>query len=308
VAPSFRDIGAATMGMIAKLYSSKVNVKYFAATCLNSIVNRRWEGELRHGDEVVIANDPDVTISDGSKGGQVTFEQPQSTAVTLKINKVKQWGFKTEKLDDVQSHIANISGRWSDVAAKQLKIAIETDVFANVYADVDSSNTGASAGKISANIGLGAGTGSAGQAVTKTTVIEKIVDCGQVLTEQNVPETGRWMVIPPWMRSLLLTSDLKDASMTGDTVSPARNGRIGIVDTFELFVSNNLYSLTDGTRTCSYVLFGTNDAITFAGQVDDTDSADDPYSWFTLHKGRFVYGYKVVKPEALGVLICYKSA
>jgi hypothetical protein len=49
--------------------------------------------------------------------------------------------------------------------------------------------------------------------------------------EQNWPETGRWLVIPPWMRWLLVNSDLKNASLMGDEKSVMRNGRIGMIGT-----------------------------------------------------------------------------
>ena len=71
------------------------------------------------------------------------------------------------------------------------------------------------------------------------------LDMGQCLDGQNVPEDGRWAVIPAWMASLIKRSDLKQAYLTGDSVSPLRNGKLGMVDRFTLYVSNNLSSVTD---------------------------------------------------------------
>jgi hypothetical protein len=52
---------------------------------------------------------------------------------------------------------------------------------------------------------------------------------GQVLDEQNVPETGRFLLLPFWATNLLKQSDLKAVYLTGDGTTPLRNGRVGTV-------------------------------------------------------------------------------
>ena len=61
-------------------------------------------------------------------------------------------------------------------------------------------------------------------------------------------ETGRWMVIPSWI-PVLKNSELRQAYLTGDNESTLRNGKIGMVDRFTLYVSNNLTGITDGSDT-----------------------------------------------------------
>ena len=63
---------------------------------------------------------------------------------------------------------------------------------------------------------------------------------GIVLDEANCPETGRKLVVPAWFAGQVKKSELKDASLSGDSVSIARNGRLGIIDRFEVYVSNLL--------------------------------------------------------------------
>jgi hypothetical protein len=126
------------------------------------------------------------------------------------------------------------------------------------------------------------------------------VDCGTVLDEQNVPQTGRFVVIPAFAAGLIKKSDLKDASMTGDSTSVMRNGRLGIIDRFETFLSNNVkYTAADTAYSC---IFGHKAGLTFASQIVKTEKLRSEHAFEDIVRGLNVFGYKVVKPEALGVL------
>jgi hypothetical protein len=139
-----------------------------------------------------------------------------------------------------------------------------------------------------------------------------ILDMGLCLDEQNVPETGRWVVIPAWMSSLIKRSDLKQAYLTGDSVTPLRNGKLGMIDRFMVYVSNNLATSADlgadaasgGTAanadsTAWNIMAGTRDAISFASQITNVESLRAQSTFGNIMRGLNVYGYKVTKPEAL---------
>ena len=235
-------------------------------------------------------------------GQKLDYERPASPSLTMTIDKGKYWAIELDDVMKVQSDI-QLMNKWSDDAAMQLKISIETAFFEAIYTGVHASNTGATAGVKSSAFNLGAA-GAAVQ-ITKVNVLDYIVDCGSVLDEQNVPETGRWMVIPVWMANLIKKSDLKDASMTGDAKSPIRNGLLGMIDRFTLYNSNLLYHATD-THDCYNVLFGTKDAVTFATQLTETENIRSQDTFADRVRGLSVYGYKTIKSEAFGRLYCYK--
>ena len=294
------------MRYVPAIWSGKLLVKYYARSVVAAISNTDYEGEIKEqGDTVYIRTTPDMTVRDHQKGQALVHETPVSTPVTLLVDQGKYWAFATSKIDDKQTDIKKYVENWTTDASKQLKIAIDTAVLANVYSDAHASNQGATAGAISANIDLGV-TGSP-VGLTKANVLDYIVSCGQVLDEQNVPEEGRWMVIPAWMASLIKLSDLKDASLAGDQTSILRNGRLGVIDTFTLYKSNLLATTTDGANTCTNMIFGINDAITFATQLTENESLKNPFGFGTLFRGLQVYGYKVVKAEAMGWLYAYKG-
>ena len=279
-------------------------VKFYKSTVFGAISNTNYEGEIsKYGDKVIIRQTPDMTISDYRKNMKLNYEQPVISTVELMIDRGKYFAFAVDNVDKRQADI-NFIEDWSDDAAEQMKIAIDSDVLNNIYSDVHASNKGITAGAESSGYNIGA-SGSA-VPVTKANVLDYIVDCGSILSEQNVPETGRWMVIPTWMANYIKKSDLKDASMTGDTVSPLRNGRLGVIDQFEIFITNNYTSVSD-TQTCYHVLFGTKHATTFAAQMTDMETLPNPDTFGQLIRGLNVYGYEVIKPQAMGDLDCYKG-
>jgi hypothetical protein len=181
-------------------------------------------------------------------------ERPSSDPITLNIDKGKYFDFVVDDVDKVQADVKLMS-MFSDDASEQMKIAIDTQVLGSVYADPVAANRGNTAGAISGNLTLGV-TGTPVD-MSKVNVLDRIIDCGQVLDEQNVPETGRWLVIPPWMAAQIKKSDLKDASLTGDGQTIARNGRLGMIDRFTLYVSNNLASASETPGRSFYMPFGT---------------------------------------------------
>ena len=130
-------------------------------------------------------------------------------------------------------------------------------------------------------------------------ILETIVNCETVLDEQDAPEEGRWLVIPPWFKGMIMNSDLKDASLTGDGKSILRNGRIGRIGNFTLYVSNLLTSATDGANTVWHIMAGQRHALSFAAQMTKMESLRAESTFGTLVRGLNVYGYKVLKPEAL---------
>jgi hypothetical protein len=191
---------------------------------------------------------------------------------------------------------------WSNDAGFQMKIAVDRDVLTGMVGQANSYNKGNSAGRISADIALGA-SGTPLQ-LTKENIIDTIVDCKTVLEEQNIPTEDLWMVLPAWAIGRIKKSDLKDASLTGDGKSILRNGRIGSIDSFTIYSSNLLYQTTD-TVSVWYAFFGHRSALSFAAQLVKMESLRAESTFGDLIRGLNVYGYKVLKTAAMGELyIC----
>lgn len=304
------DSYSGASGFIPEIWSGKLQVKFYKSTVLGEITNNDWEGEIKgQGDKVNIRTIPTITISNYQKGMNLTNQVPTSTPLELNIDKGKYFAVVLDDVDEVQADV-KLMDMFTDDASQQMKIAIDADVLGGVYADAATGNKGANAGALSGGINLGA-TGAPRQ-ITSSTVLDMILDMGQCLDEQNVPEDGRWLVVPAWVASLIKRSELRQAYLTGDSVTPLRNGKLGMIDRFTLYVSNNLSTVTDlgadaaagGTAanadsTAWNIMAGTRDAISFASQMTNVETIRSQSTFGNIVRGLNVYGYKVTKPEAL---------
>jgi len=288
---------AYTGNFIPEIWSGKLIENFYDATVLAAISNTDYEGEIRNmGDTVNIRTTPEITIQTYVKGQTLSVENPDKAKLQLVIDKGEYFACVEDDVDQVQTDM-NLMDMWSKDASERMKIKIDQRVLADVLTGVSASNKGQTAGAISGDIDLGV----AGQpeALTSSNVIGKIVDMGTVLDEANCPESGRFMVIPAKMAGLIKQSDLKDASITGDGNTPLRNGRLGTIDRFTIYVSHNLVKSSDEFS----VLGGHSMGFTFASQMTNMETIRSETTFGNIIRGLQVYGYQVVKPEALATMI-----
>jgi len=278
---------------IPEIWSGKMIENFYDATVLAAIANTDYEGEIKSfGDTVNIRTTPEITIRTYTKGETLTVENPDKPKLQLLIDKGDYFACIEDDVDKIQSDI-DLMDKWSKDASERMKIKIDQRVLANIVTEVSSFNEGLTAGRISGNIDLGvAGTP---EALTSANVLQYIVDMGTVLDEANCPESDRWMVIPAKMAGLIKKSDLKDASLAGDNTSILRNGRLGMIDRFMLYMSHNLPN-SGGEFD---IIAGHKMGFTFASQMTEMETLRSTTTFGDIVRGLQVYGYKTVKSEAL---------
>ena len=290
---------------IPEVWSGKLVEKFYDATVLAAIANTDYEGEVRNqGDLVKIRTKPTLAINDYTAGQTLTYERPNSNIIDLLIDKGKYFNAIVDDVQEIQADMDMLT-MWADDASEQMKITIDTDILDDVTgfgasADIHADNQGASAGRISQNIDLGIpatplslvarapGTG-------ELEIMDLIVDMGTVLDEQNIPETGRWIILPAWACGLLKRSELRDASLTGDGVSVARNGRLGMIDRFTIYLSNLLPLNTGATALYA----GHAHGLTFASQLTKMETLRAETTFGTIMRGLQIFGFKVIDGTAL---------
>lgn len=274
---------------IPEIWSGKLQVKFYKSTVLAEITNNDWEGEIKgSGDKVYIRSIPSITIRDYQKGQTLTNEVPASTPIELTIDSGKYFSVVVDDVDEVQADL-KLMDIFTNDASEQMKIAIDSDVLAGIADAASADNKGASAGVASGNLDMG--TSGTPRALSKSNILDFILDAGQVLDEQNVPESGRFMVVPAWFAAMVKGSELRQAYLTGDDTSVLRNGMIGQIDRFTMYVSNNL--------AAGQVLAGTKDAVSFASQITNVETLRSVSTFGNIVRGLNVYGYATTKPEAL---------
>jgi len=292
-----------TGNFIPEIWSGKLIENFYDATVLAAVSNTDYEGEIRSmGDTVNIRTQPNITIRDYVKGQNLVVENPDKPKLQLVIDKGEYFSVVEDDVDKVQTDV-NLMDMWSKDASEQMKIKIDQRVLTDMLPDIGTLNRGATAGAQSGAFDLG--TAGAPLTITKdgasstVSIVDLIVDMGTVLDEANCPESDRFLVIPARAAGLIKKSELKDASLTGDSTTPLRNGRLGMIDRFTLYVSHNL-NVTAGNTS---VIAGHKMGFTFATQMTEMETLRAQSTFGNIVRGLQVYGYQVVKPEALSTAV-----
>ena len=299
---------------IPTLWSGMFNVAFYAASTFNAVTNNKWQGEISSmGDKVIIQNPPTMYIRDYVVGTPLTYDVPVSDTLELVVDK----GFTNSfQINDVLEHQSkpNLMKTFSDEAAQQMRIAVDSWGWYKSFNQAHPGNVGVNAGVKSG--GYNMGSDAAPVALDANNVLRKILEMAAVLDEQHVPDSGRWLAIDPYTRTLLMQSNLAQAQYTGDATSIVRNGKIGTIDRFDLYLTTQLPrvvadddpwisgngemdSVTGNGPKRRCLLAGHDSAITFASHVTKTEQVRNPFDFGDFVRSLQVAGTKVVKPEAL---------
>lgn len=313
----FNTSPAYSGSFIPTLWSGKLLAKFYANTMLAEVCNTDYEGELKNqGDSIRVRIAPDITIRDYEIGSNLSYEVPTPIYSDMQVDKGKYFGVQVSDVLAYQADL-DLMNTFTEDAAKQLKIKIEDEVFFNSFVTEGpaAANEGATAGAISAAYNLGTDL----VPVHTDDVLNCILRMSTCLDEQNVPEDGRFLIMTPYDRQLLMQSSLAQAYFTGDQSSVVRTGKIGQIDRFTVYVSNLLprgaagkalvSGLTDTSTGATLtnalqrrtMIAGTKQAVSFAMTVNKTEPLRNQADFGDIVRGLAVYGRKVMKPEALVV-------
>lgn len=285
---------------IPEIYSGKLVEKFYKSTVFGEIASTDYEGEISaYGAQVKIRTVPDITVSDYVIGQGLSAQYPSSPSVTLVINRAKSFAVALSTVDARESDI-DMADVFANDGSIQLRIVADADVLTTIPAQVSVDNQGTTAGVDSNSINLGDSTTPF--VITPVNIVNFIVDCGTVLDEQNVPDDGRWMVLPPWACGTIKKSDLRIASLSGDGVSIARNGKVGMVDRFTLYQSRQLLSQTS-PGPANYVMFGHSAGLTFAAQILENEMITNPNDFGYIIRGLMVYGFQTINSNYVGTAV-----
>ena len=255
------------------------------------LTNRDYAGEITAKGNVLKINEiGDITVSDYTEDVDMTIAQLTGAQKELVIDQAKSFSFG---VDDVLVHQAsgNLMSAAMAKAGHAIAKVVDTHIAAN-YSD---------AGVVTSGIGT-SGTDLdvyATHLTAASNIIGLFTNMNRYAGEANMPDQ-RWFWIPPWLHSYMIYAGIIDNTAKGSSkLSPPGygNGFRGSYMGFDLYVSNNVNN--DGTTwNC---MFGSMDAIAFAGQIIKMETGRREKQFGDLVKGLYVYGSKVVRPDHLGV-------
>ena len=276
------------LSFIAEVWSAKTLISLQKALVFGQpgVVNRDYEGDIQmQGDTVRIKSLSSPTIASYSKNSTVIAPETLTDAQrALYIDQAKYFAFEVDDIDAAQG-----TGGDLDVALQSAAYGLRDA--ADQY--VAALYTGAaSANQI--------GTVSVTTAALAYTQLRKL---SVKLDEANVPQEGRWCVVPPWYYGLLLESDLflrADASSTPGL----RNGVVGAVLGMDVLKSNNAPFVTGDDYA---VIAGHPMAISYAEQIVKVETYRPENAFSDAVKGLHVYGAKLVRPDAIATVVASQT-
>lgn len=282
---------------IPELWSARLLYALEKAHVATNLVNRNYEGEIRnYGDTVHINTIGAITVKNYTKNTDIDAPETLSTTdQTLEIDQQKYFNFQVDDVDRVQA-----AGELVDVAMGRAAYAL---------ADVsDAYLLGVIAAGAAANNTIGSA--AAPVALTSANVYENIVKLKTKLDKANVPNTGRTIVVPPDVHSLLLLDDRFAKSTATAGQEALINGLVGRIAGFDVYMSNNVKTGT-GTDTGKTPYFEITaqiaDATTYAEQILKTEAYRMESRFADAVKGLHVYGAKVTDGTKIAKILASVS-
>lgn len=272
---------------IPTIWSTLLNKELEKQLVYGSCTNSNYEGEIKNaGDRVKINEIGDITINNYTKGATVTYQDIDDAGQFLDIDQSKYWAFQ---VDDIIKYQSN---------AELLKPAIEKAAY-TIGDTIDQYiATMADQAGITANLG----TSGTPIEINSANVDTYLIKVARMLDDNKVPKAGRFVVIPPWMHEDLVLANL--AGLT-DNNSLAANGIVGRYAGLDIKVSNNV----PNTASAKYkVIAGYNGAIAYASQVQNVEHIRLQTTFADGVRGLYLYGAKVIKPDALALLYANEAA
>lgn len=271
---------------IPELWNARLLYALEKAHVAANLVNRDYEGEIRQqGDTVHINSIGSVTVKDYTRNSDIDNPEELTTEdQTLTIDQSKYFNFQIDDVDAAQA-AGDIMDTAMGRAAYALNDTSDAFLLKTIAAGVDAGNkVGDTSGAI---------------ALTKDNVYENIVALKIKLDKANVPNAGRYIVVPPEVHALLLLDDRFVKASDGGTANDTLlNGEVGRVAGFTVYMSNNVFYSTDHWQIPASVAYST----TFAEQIVKTEAFRPEKRFSDAVKGLHVYGAKVTDGKAVAVL------
>ena len=271
------------------IYSQKVQKFFRTASVVEDITNTDYAGEIENfGDTVNIIKEPTISVSSYTRGGQINIQNLADDQLQLVVDQANAFAFKVDDIEERQSHV-----NWEALATSSGAYALKDSYDENVIAAMVS-GAGTTVGSDGSGTDTGFGTSEEDPA-------NILANAAKRLHGNDVPTDNRWFLGTPEFYEQLGNSSAKlmDASVTGDSKSPLRNGNVleGRVNGFKLYMTNNFAAST--TSNYYKVLYGHMSSTATANAIAKTEVVRDPDSFADIVRGLHVFGRKVLRSTAL---------
>ena len=243
------------------------------------IVNRDYEGQIKQmGDTVHVTSLSDITVKPyNASTAMDAAEDVTTTGTSLVIDQGDYFNFKVNSVDQFQSAVNLKDPSIARASAKLVKAA-----------DVHTGTTMAAGVQSSSKLGA--------VEILKRgdDAYDLIVELRKKLAANDAPD-NRFLIVGPEFESALLRDDRLIKANEAGTDTGLRNGFIGRMLGFSIYVTNNV-KVVAGRET---VLAGLPEATTYASQLTEMRQMPMEDYFATKIDGLHIYGTKVFRPEGL---------
>lgn len=238
--------------------------------------NREYEGDISEaGDRVKINTVGRPTIADYVKDSTtITPENLSGASTELIVDQSKYFCFEVDDIDKRQAK-GNIIEALKAEAAAGLSDVVDSFIFGK-YAE--------------------AGKTIAASSITSVTIISTVMSALEQLWKNNVPKNEPVVLeVTPSFYTKMVLGHILQAEQNNMSIE---SGYVGKFASFEVFMSNNIYS----SGGYDYCFARTKKAIAYAGNITKTEAFRPQNSFSDAIKGLDVFGAKVVRPKELVVI------
>ena len=270
----------AVTSFIPQLWAGALLAHLDKAHVVANLVNRNYEGEIRQcGDTVKINQIGAVTVKTYTENTDIADpEELTTTETVLRIDKQKYFNFQIDDVDKAQvksdlmdSAMYRSAYAMADQIEKDILTVIDTEASTRILPSAE---------------------------LSASNIYGELVKVKVAMDKENVPSTGRVGIISPDTHALLLQDERFVATGGAMAEGNLQNGYIGRVLGIDLFMSNNIDTLTNGNAGIFFI----REAVTFAEQITSTEAYRMEKRFADAVKGLAVYGTKVTMPKAVVTL------
>jgi hypothetical protein len=289
------------------IYSKKVLNFFRKSSVIEAVTNTDYTGEISSfGDSVKIIKEPTISVSEYTRGSDVTATKLTDDETTLVVDTANAFKFIVDDIESKMSHV-NFKEVAASSAAYALKDAFDAGVLKTLVAGAalhtdadhvlgaDLTTSGVDYAATDKSLALGDGT------TGTIDPLDVLARMARLLDEANVPEEGRYVVAGPAFYEQLSQSSSKLLNVDFNAGQGSiRNGLVtsGKLRGFSMYRSNNM-PVTPTTGATGAIVGGHMSACATAQTITSTEVIRDPDSFGDICRGLHVYGAKVLRPEAL---------
>lgn len=289
------------------IYAKAFLARFYADSIAGVITSQDIiPAELRQcGDQVTFRVAPVGEIFDYINNQDLEVSTLNTEYKTMVVKRGKYWNLKLSYVDEKRTcNIKEYVNEFMENSTYLLRQHIDYEILTEAPLLASPYNKGVKAGLKSGAYNLG----QLGDpvALTKDTFLTKISHISTVLDEQNVPERGRYIVLPTMAKSLFYANPLlNNAAAAGTGKAVLLSQQFMDIAGFKVYFTNNMpmyYDAKAGKQTF-LILAGFKEAIGFITQLTKQEVIDkDPRSFDKYWRALTIYDFDVITPEKLAVL------